>query len=155
MKTQGRILFFLLSLFASIILGSSNSLLAEKIAIVDPSRFEEHSIYKAYQNRVINIQNSYKESFEDLKESLEKDLKSTSLDDAKKLQKRKEAQQRLEAEKSKVVSQVAVLKREIELKFEQAIQKEAKALGYDIVISKNFVFFGGDDITDEVLKRVQ
>ena len=137
------------------LLALSQETKADKIAVVDPGRFEEHSIYKNYKERVLGVQNSYKESFKTLREDLEKDLKSEQADDAKKMQLRKEAQQRLEAEKTKVLSLIKVLKEEVEERFEKAIKQVAKESNYDIVISKVFVFSGGEDITDKVLERVK
>ena len=36
-----------------------------------------------------------------------------------------------------------------------SIANQAKALGYDVVFAKNTVLYGGDDITDSVLKVVK
>jgi Skp family chaperone for outer membrane proteins len=43
----------------------------------------------------------------------------------------------------------------IEKSINETISEEAKNQGYDIVLAKHFVLFGGDDITDDVAKIVK
>lgn len=44
---------------------------------------------------------------------------------------------------------------QIEKDISSVISKEAKNKGYDIIISKNAVLYGGDDITDSVAKLIK
>jgi len=43
----------------------------------------------------------------------------------------------------------------IEKSINETISKEAKKLGFDMVLAKNFVLFGGEDITDKIAKIVK
>lgn len=45
--------------------------------------------------------------------------------------------------------------RAIDKNISSVIAKEAKALNYDIVLSKGAVLYGGDDITKEIIKKIK
>ena len=62
-----------------------------------------------------------------------------------------ELNQKLETAKKDVIKRT----QSIEAEILSSIEKEAKAMGYDMVISKSTVLYGGADITDDIIKKVK
>ncbi len=44
---------------------------------------------------------------------------------------------------------------EIDADIKKAVAEKAKSMNYDLVLPKNIVFFGGDDITDIIAKEIK
>ena len=44
---------------------------------------------------------------------------------------------------------------EIDKNISEVIANEAKQMGYEIVITKKLVLYGGNDITEEIIKKVK
>lgn len=63
----------------------------------------------------------------------------------------KEIGQKLSAQKKDVLDRTAAIEKDIMF----AIEKQAKAMGYDMVIQKGSVLYGGDDITGQIIKLVK
>jgi len=82
-----------------------------------------------------------------------------SMDAQKDEAKKKELQEKLNKELSQKLSttrkDVIERTKTIENEILDSIQKEAKKMGYDIVISKTSVLYGGNDITEDIIKRVK
>lgn len=75
------------------------------------------------------------------------EAKSASMNDQEKQQYRMQTQQRLQLKDQELVAPILD-------KVRTAIQEVAKAKGLTVVLDKNNVVYGGQDITDEVLKKI-
>jgi outer membrane protein len=97
---------------------------------------------ESYQRKFMNRNQELQDAQREGKTKAEID-KMTKRYEAE-LRPEKEAVEKLDKELS------AKLKRQIEA----AIQDVAKAKGYSVVVDKQVVLFGGEDITDDVLKKL-
>ena len=61
----------------------------------------------------------------------------------------------LAAKKEKMDQEYATKLKELDTSISQQIEAKAKADGYDLVLSKGIVLFGGKDITAEIIKVVK
>ncbi len=94
-------------------------------------------------------------------QDLEKWLKTVNEDVAK--QKTEEGKQKLTAKynaefakkKEAIAKDYAAKLQVVEKSISDTITQQAKAKGYDIVISKGVVLYGGDDITADINKVVK
>lgn len=128
----------------------------DEIGVIDNAKIlENFKESQDAQKKIIDAREKLQKSFTDLSAELEKTLQDKALSEAQKLQKRKDAQEKLELEKKKVDTMIATLRNDIETKVVKAISDEASAQGLSMVVSKNVIFFGGKDITEQVLKRLK
>lgn len=142
-------IFVLLSFFAL-------SLNAGELGIVDNGKIlEQYAGAREAQKQVTEARDNLQKTFANLTADLEKSLQDKNLSEAQKLQRRKEAQDKFEAEKKKLDLLVENTRQQVESKIEKAIQEEAKAQGLSMVMAKNITFYGGRDITDNVLARLK
>ena len=87
-------------------------------------------------------------------EKARKDVASIS--DAKKKQAAEEKYNKeLQAKKEKMDADYAAKLKAIDESISAQIAAKAKADGYDVVLSKGIVLYGGKDITDEVAKIIK
>lgn len=61
----------------------------------------------------------------------------------------------LMAKKEKMDQDYAAKLKALDASISQQINEKAKAAGYDLVLSKGIVLFGGNDITSEIIKVVK
>ena len=61
----------------------------------------------------------------------------------------------LQQKREKIESDYALKLKQIDTSISQQIEAQARAKGYDLVLSKGIVLFGGDDITADVIKVVK
>ncbi len=61
----------------------------------------------------------------------------------------------LQQKREKIESDYAVKLKQIDASISQQIEAQAKANGYDMVLSKGIVLYGGTDITADVIKVVK
>ena len=61
----------------------------------------------------------------------------------------------LMAKKEKMDQDYAAKLKALDTSISQQINEKAKADGYDLVLSKGIVLFGGNDITSEIIKVVK
>lgn len=134
------------------ILGISSSVMAEqKVAIID---------VQAVVNKSAQVQALKKEQQAKMKD-LEKWLKTVKADVEK--QKTQEGKEKLlkkynadfAKKKEAIAKEYKAKLLEIDKSISETIANEAKAKGYDMVISKGVVVYGGDDITADVQKIVK
>ena len=79
-----------------------------------------------------------------------------SITDAKKKQAAEEKYNKeLIAKKEKMDTEYAAKLQSLDQSISQQINEKAKAEGYDIVLSKSVVLFGGNDITSEIVKIIK
>lgn len=129
---------------------------AGEIGVIDNGKIiEQYSASQDAQKKIIAERERIQSKFNDLNKSLEEALNDKSLSEAQKLQKRKEAKDTLEADKKKFDSLAQTLRTDVENKILAAINTEAKAQGLTMVVAKGVVFYGGKDITSEVIKRLK
>ncbi len=129
---------------------------AGELGVVDNGKIlEQYSGAREAQKKVTEANKELQKTFANLTADLETSLQDKNLSQAQKLQKRKEVQDRFEAEKKKLDLMVESTRQEIESKIEKAIQEEAKAEGLSMVLAKNIAFYGGRDITNNVLARLK
>ncbi len=79
--------------------------------------------------------------------------KQTTADGKKALIKKYEAQ--LTQKKNTIKDAYAKKVNEVDKQLDSAINQKAKELGYDIVLRKDVVLFGGEDITSSILPLVK
>ncbi len=87
-------------------------------------------------------------------EKARKDVASISDANKKKAAEEKYTKE-LQAKKEKMDKDYAEKLKAIDASISQQIENHAKAQGYDVVLSKGIVLFGGKDITDDIKKVVK
>lgn len=87
-------------------------------------------------------------------EKARKDVASISDTNKKKAAEEKYTKE-LQAKKEKMDKDYTEKLKSIDASISQQIEAHAKAQGYDIVLSKGIVLFGGKDITTEIIKVVK
>ena len=87
-------------------------------------------------------------------EKARKDVASITDADKKKAAEEKYTKE-LQAKKQKMDTEYAEKLKAIDASISKKIAEQAKLKGYDIVLSKGIVLFGGDDITNEIIKAVK
>jgi Skp family chaperone for outer membrane proteins len=111
---------------------------AGEIGVVDSARIiEQYSESKDAQKKILDSRDKLQKTFADLTTDLEKSLQDKNLSEAQKLQKRKDAQDKLEVEKKKLDQMIETARTTIETKIEKAINEEAKAQNLSMVVAKN------------------
>ena len=87
-------------------------------------------------------------------EKARKDVASITDANKKKAAEEKYAKE-LQSKKEKMDKDYAEKLKNIDKSISKKIEDEAKAKGYEIVLSKGIVLFGGKDITNEIIKAVK
>lgn len=111
-----------------------------KVALVDQQRlWEESQQAKDYQTQLNNKVTALREKYAAESENLSEAERST--------------------EEGKIYQKINTLREDLKQKFKQdiaqAVAQIAKSEGYDIVLNKDEVRFGGNDITTEVLTQLK
>jgi len=144
---------FLSLAITAVILGSSFmcAAQAQKVAVVDVQAVvaksaQVQALKKEQQTKMQDLEKWLKTAQADVqkqqsKEGKEKLLKKYNADFAKK--------------KEAIAKDYQAKLKEIDKSITSTIETQAKAKGYDMVISKGVVVFGGDDITADVQKVVK
>ncbi|MBM3275913.1 MAG: OmpH family outer membrane protein [Candidatus Sericytochromatia bacterium] len=144
-----------LSLAAALILApEASASTANPLGKVDTKRlFEQYREAQLSQSEFKKKAESYQRKFMNRNQELQDaQREGKTKAEIEKMTKRYEAELRPEKEAVEKLDKElsAKLKRQIET----AIQDVAKAKGYSVVVDKQVVLFGGEDITDEVLKKL-
>ena len=94
---------------------------------------------------------------QDMVKFIEKARKDVaSISDAKKKQAAEEKYNKeLQAKKEKIDSDYAAKLKAIDESITKQITEKAKANGYNVVLSKGIVLYGGTDITSEIVKTIK
>ncbi len=87
-------------------------------------------------------------------ENARKDVASIT-DSSKKKAAEEKYSKELQAKKEKIESEYASKLKAIDASISKQIETQAKAQGYDVVLSKGVVLYGGKDITSEIVKVVK
>ena len=87
-------------------------------------------------------------------EKARKDVASITDADKKKAAEEKYTKE-LQAKKQKMDADYAEKLKAIDASISKKIAEQAKLKGYDIVLSKGIVLYGGDDITKDIIKAVK
>lgn len=128
-----------------------NYAIATEVAIVDVQKIVQSS------KQVQSLKNEQKLKAKELMsfvENARKDVASVS-DTNKKQNLEAKYNKELNAKKEKMEKDYATKLKNIENSIADVVAQQAKAKGYDIVITKNIVIYGGADITDDVIKFVK
>ena len=135
----------------ALILGSGIAMAEQKIAVVDVSAVvaksaQVQALKKEQQTKMQDLEKWLKNAQADVekqktKEGKEKLLKKYNADFAKK--------------KEAIAKDYATKLKAVDKSITETISTTARAKGYNMVISKGVVVFGGDDITAEVQKVVK
>lgn len=141
----------LLLVLTTLILSSGISMAAQNIAVVDVTAVvaksaQVQNLKKEQQTKMQDLEKWLKNAQADVqkqqtKEGKEKLLKKYNTDFAKK--------------KEAIVKDYAAKLKAVDKSITETISATAKAKGYNMVISKSVVVFGGDDITADVQKVVK
>lgn len=130
---------------------SFNSAMAQNIAIVDVPQVvnaskQVQSLKKEQQNKADEIVKFIEKARKDVASITDANKKKAAEEKyTKELQTKKEKMDKDYAEKLKA----------IDASISKQIEAQAKAQGYDVVLSKGIVLFGGKDITADVIKVVK
>jgi len=87
-------------------------------------------------------------------EKARKDVANITDSDKKKAAEEKYTKE-LQTKKEKMDTEYAAKLRAIDTSISQQIETQAKAKGYNVVLSKGIVLYGGKDITSEIIKVVK
>lgn len=87
-------------------------------------------------------------------ENARKDVASITDADKKKAAEDKYNKE-LQTKKEKIETEYAAKLKSIDASISKQIEVQAKAQGYDLVLSKGIVLFGGKDITSEIIKIIK
>jgi outer membrane protein len=141
----------LLSLSAMVLLSSISMAATQNIAVVDVQAIvnksaQVQSLKKEQQTKIADLEKWLKTAQEDVakqqsKEGKEKLLKKYNSEFAKK--------------KEVIAKDYKTKLSAVDKSITETITTKAKAMGYDMVISKSMVIMGGDDITAEIQKVVK
>jgi len=141
----------LLSLSAMVLLSSISMAATQNIAVVDVQAIvnksaQVQSLKKEQQTKIADLEKWLKTAREDVakqqsKEGKEKLLKKYNSEFAKK--------------KEAIAKDYRAKLSAVDKSITDTITTKARAMGYDMVISKSMVIMGGDDITAEIQKVVK
>jgi Skp family chaperone for outer membrane proteins len=144
----------LLSL-ATIAVVSSIGAFAAGIGLVDSNRVTtEYSKAIEAQKKADQYETELKNSLKQASDELEKLSKNAAATEAQKKDKTKQAQDKFNADRKRIETAVVKLKEEIYSEIKDAITEEAKAQSLDMVVPASVSLYGGKDITDDVVKRL-
>lgn len=149
-KTFASSLFLL-----SLLIGISSSANAYEVGLVDEVRIlSEFKESADAQTKIAGLRDKMQTLLTSLNDELEKVNADKKATDAVKAQKQKEAEKKLIDEKTKAEEVANSLRVQIENKVKAAINKVAAGQKLDLVLSSDSSFFGGKDITPQVLQEL-
>ena len=141
----------LIVLMAAVLGFYNSAFAAEKIAVIDVQAVVMNS------KQVQTLKNDQQKKMEDMKKwlvNVRKEIEKQKTDEEKaKVAKKYEAEyvKKQEALRKSYMEKLQAIDKSINA----TIAEKAKAKGYDMVIAKGVVAYGGDDITEEVIKAVK
>lgn len=124
---------------------------APKVAVVDTTRIVANSAsvkaLKADQERKVKAMQA---TIEKARAEISKETDPTKLAQL-------EEKYRNEINQQKIALDTDYNRRltQIDTDIKKAVAEKAKGMNYDLVLPKNIVFFGGDDITDIIAKEIK
>ncbi len=126
-----------------------------KVGLIDETRIlTEYEDSKKAQEQIAKLRENIQNLLTELSAELEKTNNNKTLSQAQKDAKQKEAEKKLLTEKEKSEEIANTIREKIEGKIQKAIDEEGKAQGLTLILSKEITFFGGKDITNAVLTRL-
>ena len=142
-------LFVILGLLVSLL--SVNSVFAAEIACVDVQKVVSSS------SQVKALKTEQQKKAKELVSFVEKARKEVAAvsDTQKKQALEEKYNKELVTKKEKMDKEYATKLKSIETSITKVIAEQAKAKGYDMVITKGIVLYGGNDITDDVIKAIK
>ena len=140
-----------IALSAAILVGLSVSAAEPNVAIVDVTQVV------AASKQVQSLKQEQQKKAEEIVKFVEKARKDVAaISDTKKKQAAEEKYNKeLQAKKEKMDVEYAAKLKAIDTSISQQIEAQAKASGYDLVLSKGIVLYGGKDITADLVKTVK
>lgn len=106
------------------------------------------------QKKIISIRQELQSKIKDISTQLKKDIESAS-DDKAKAQLQQSAMAKFEGEKARFDSLIKDITKRVDDNIQNAITSVAQQKGLDVVVSKTSVYYGGTDITDDVLNELR
>ncbi len=137
-----------LALFTSLCL---SAIAIEKVAVVDIQKVVNKS---AQVQALKKEQTAKRKELVQFVNKAKEDIKKQT-DPAKKQELVKKYDKELAAKRQANAKQYQQKLAAIDKNITAAIIAQAKAMGYDMVIAKGVVLYGGDDITDEISKLIK
>jgi outer membrane protein len=142
------------NLITLVILGlliSGTTALAEGIAVVDVQKVVMNSAkVKKLETDRIKQEQDLQKFITNAKKAIDAEKNADKKKDLE-LKYNKELSQKLSTQRKDTMDRTLGIEKDILV----VIEKEAKALGYDMVIQKSSVLYGGNDITEEIIKHVK
>ncbi|MDJ0625280.1 MAG: OmpH family outer membrane protein [Candidatus Caenarcaniphilales bacterium] len=129
--------------------------IAYEIGIIDKYRLlTEYKESKEAQERIVELRTKIQELLLTLNKEIEEASKNKKLSESELAAKQKEAEKKLLDEKAKAESIANSLRQDVEGKIREIIDEEAKSQKLDLIITAETAYYGGKDITDSILKKL-
>ena len=127
---------------------SNMSAFATEVACVDVQKVVTAS------TAVQNLKNEQEKKAKEILAFVEKARKDVAAtkDEKKKIALEEKYNKELLSKKEKMDSEYAAKLKDIEESISKTIADQAKTLGYDMVVAKSTVLYGGNDITEQIIK---
>lgn len=143
--------FLALLLFTIILSGLAVQAAVNKVAVIDISKViskssQVQALKKEQENKKKELAQFIQKAGNEIKAQTDAEKKKAL---AQKYDKELNAKREANAKVYKTKLEA------IDKNITAAIAKQAKAMGYDLVISKGVVVYGGDDITETILKTIK
>lgn len=106
------------------------------------------------QKKILSIRQELQAKIKELQTQLVADIKEAS-DDKAKAQLQQNAMAKFEGEKARFDSLMKDITKRVDDNIQNAINTVAQQKSLDIVVSKNSVYYGGIDITEDVLRQLK
>ena len=150
-KTRLFILTACFCLFANI----SSACFAEKIGVVDNFKvMSQYSRALEAKRKIESLRGEFQDKITVIREQFDKDIK-TATKEEEKTKIAQNAQAKMEGEKARYDSMIQAITSDIDEKVESAVSQVAKEKALDVVLSNSVVYFGGQDITQDVSNKLK
>lgn len=128
---------------------------AYEVGIIDEYKLlTEYKQSKDAQERIAALRAKIQDLLVALNKEIEEASKNKKLTKTQLEAKQKEAEKQLLDEKAKAESVANSLRQDVETKVRVAINEVAKAKNIDLIITAETAYYGGNDITDDVLRKL-
>ena len=128
---------------------------AEKIGIVDNFKvMSQYTRALEAKRKIESLRGEFQDKVTAIRDQYDKDIK-TATKEEEKTKITQNAQAKVEGEKARYDSMIQAITNDIDEKLETAISQVAKEKALDVVLSNSVVYFGGQDITQDVSNKLK
>jgi len=141
---------FLLALFAIIPAQAEDSIgTVNNLKVING-----YPLAKEAQRKISSYRSELDKEFARIGKDLQEQMKDPNLKDKDKLQKQKDAQAQFQSKKVRFDSLSQSLTKDVDDNIQAAIKDVAKEKGLSLVVSDSITYYGGVDITQAVLDKL-